>query len=558
MVSSCSLLTRLNSEDDYDETEAEYKRTMAMVERLEDSLNKIGLSTKDNTVADTPPQTKPRGRTKTVQMPEGEYEGEWKKGAPNGYGTMHYRNQDSYSGYWVDGVRKGAGRLFSLSDKITICGIWDGDSYSGEGGVIYHDGTGFELSGTWVNAKELSTSFSEKGKTFRGTVFPFEREYYRYGPSLNNGRLSWSASNYGEGQWEKNTYYFNSTLDDLKEGTVSINTEGISFVGKWKNGIPYDGALTLNHRSNNKSFTFKGKVLEGEPYGHLTGDLNDQDDLFSPTRIGWDKVDCEMSGYHDMTGVFQGNHTTLKGRIMDADLDGNVTIVHDEEDSAHNYKTTLDTHWEAGQLVNGKGHTVIFNKVTDEYVKEDYSLEQRGFMQLGLLFDRGGEKTVSFSSWSAIAEPLTNACFDIWKEHKKAETEAKTLKNLNYVKGQAGKLKREAITLNTLAASYNNTVQKNPYIGNTFPIVLRIERIDRDSLGWTLGIKGEYKYALISRSGSQYLYISTNDDSFAKLSYPATLYIYAKFLKKEIHLPSKYSPRYDEYIFEEAVYLGKK
>lgn len=75
---------------------------------------------------------------KKFKYPNGDYyEGKWKKGMPNGQGTMVYANGHKYIGEWVDGHYCGIGEL--ILQNITYKGVFSNDSLNGEGEILFNN-----------------------------------------------------------------------------------------------------------------------------------------------------------------------------------------------------------------------------------------------------------------------------------------------------------------------------------------------------------------------------------------------------------------------------------
>lgn len=69
-----------------------------------------------------------------ISKGENTYKGKFKKGLPNGKGTMIYANGGKYEGQWKNGERNGEGKYsIKVDDKETIeDGIWKQDKYIGK------------------------------------------------------------------------------------------------------------------------------------------------------------------------------------------------------------------------------------------------------------------------------------------------------------------------------------------------------------------------------------------------------------------------------------------
>lgn len=62
------------------------------------------------------------------------YNGEFKKGLPDGTGTYIWKNGDRYEGEWKKGLKDGAGKytVMRTGRDSVITGIWESDKYIGE------------------------------------------------------------------------------------------------------------------------------------------------------------------------------------------------------------------------------------------------------------------------------------------------------------------------------------------------------------------------------------------------------------------------------------------
>ena len=56
---------------------------------------------------------------------EGTYNGYVLINKRDGYGTMHYDNDNIYKGYWKDGKQNGNGEVYIVKDKRWMKGKWD-------------------------------------------------------------------------------------------------------------------------------------------------------------------------------------------------------------------------------------------------------------------------------------------------------------------------------------------------------------------------------------------------------------------------------------------------
>lgn len=83
-----------------------------------------------------------------MKFSSGSYNGQWKDGLRNGYGTFSWNNGDVYKGNWVEDKRHGAGE-YTWHDGSKYKGNYSHGIRSGYGIYFYTNGTIYE--GTWQN-----------------------------------------------------------------------------------------------------------------------------------------------------------------------------------------------------------------------------------------------------------------------------------------------------------------------------------------------------------------------------------------------------------------------
>jgi hypothetical protein len=78
---------------------------------------------------------------KGIAKGQNSYEGEFKKGLPNGTGTMVFSDGGKYMGEWKNGLRQGEGKYsINYKGKDSIAdGIWKNDAYFGKKPVIQYE-----------------------------------------------------------------------------------------------------------------------------------------------------------------------------------------------------------------------------------------------------------------------------------------------------------------------------------------------------------------------------------------------------------------------------------
>ncbi len=147
----------------------------------------------------------------------GKYEGEVKKGLPNGQGTFTYPNGNKYVGEVKDGLENGQG-TYSYSDGRKYVGEWKDGKYNGQGTLTFSGGS--KYVGEWKNGM----------KNGQGTI-----------TSPDGGKY--------DGEWKGGK--------PNGQGTTTIPS-GTKFVGEHKDGIPWNGT------GYNKDGNIGGKKVNGE------------------------------------------------------------------------------------------------------------------------------------------------------------------------------------------------------------------------------------------------------------------------------------------------------
>jgi len=79
-----------------------------------------------------------------------EYNGEWKKGKPDGQGYFIYSNGDRYDGSWANGQMDGRG-FYAFQNSERYDGGWKQNKSHGYGRYVYRDGNIYE--GLWRHGK---------------------------------------------------------------------------------------------------------------------------------------------------------------------------------------------------------------------------------------------------------------------------------------------------------------------------------------------------------------------------------------------------------------------
>jgi len=141
----------------------------------------------------------PSGYVEAYSADGSSYQGNWKDGKWHGYGEECYPDGSVYKGYWVNGLKHGYGEMHIL-DRGVYKGNWENGVMHGYGELYVSDGTYY------------------KGNYENGKMHGYGEYYY-------------SNGGYRKGTWKD---------DKFLEGEA-LFSDGSSFVGKYRDDLPYEG-----------------------------------------------------------------------------------------------------------------------------------------------------------------------------------------------------------------------------------------------------------------------------------------------------------------------------
>ena len=155
---------------------------------------------------------------KKKKYPNGDYyEGEWKKGAPNGYGIMKYANGNIYEGNWLYGVPNGNGFMKYASGEEYVGNFLDGKRH-GQG----------SLSSNSKKFESLIKKGEWKNDMFYTGFFVIDTELGQYKCEYKKGILYTSFKN---ANWEFKGAFSDKYLPlsgIITKGEYKISIERIS------------------------------------------------------------------------------------------------------------------------------------------------------------------------------------------------------------------------------------------------------------------------------------------------------------------------------------------
>jgi hypothetical protein len=165
----------------------------------------------------TPPE--PPMEISVVTLPNGDrYEGQFKEGLFNGWGTYFYHNGDRYEGLFRDDMKNGRGGLvYQNGDRYV--GAFTNDVRGGRGSLLFHDGD--KYVGQFAN------------DTISGKGVMLYRNGNRYAGDFLNGLKSGN----GVFRYTNGDVYSGEFRDDLRDGKgVYVSHDGSRYIGDFKAG----------------------------------------------------------------------------------------------------------------------------------------------------------------------------------------------------------------------------------------------------------------------------------------------------------------------------------
>ena len=205
------------------------------------------------------------------------YDGDFKNGLKNGNGKMQYRNENIYTGNWVQNKRNGLGNIITKKGDQYI-GNWNDDDFEGNGEYKWSNGQIY--NGGWVKSKR-----SGKGKQIFENKCSYEGQWlndeiYGYGkytfPSGDTYTGEFKNSKYnGKGviNYSDGDKYEGDFIDNIRNGKgLYVFANGITYNGSFKDG-KYDGYGEMEFANGT---TKKGNWIAGIFQENLVAKQNDR------------------------------------------------------------------------------------------------------------------------------------------------------------------------------------------------------------------------------------------------------------------------------------------
>lgn len=330
---------------------------------------------------------------KKKKYPNGDiYEGQWKKGQPEGIGKMMYCNGDTYEGYWSMGKQSGQGKMVYGNKELSFSsyeGLWKEGLQEGIGKMVYRNGNEYE--GNWIKGLEsgqgrmvyksniyhVYDGLWQKGKPEGiGEMVYRNRDVYKgnwnYGLQSGQGKMIYANGNVYEGNWNmgrqsgrgKMTYANGDYCDGLWEqdqfysGECNLHYEnGDYFTGEMKNKQYFkgEGKISLAKDIWQKGCWENGRFIKGEwqkKDNYYNGKWNDT------TFIG----DCKISINKDDILNFKGydfGNGEMKGLLSYSEQDRYIGEIREYKRNGkgvfYHRADSLSGQWKDNILLSGGG-----------------------------------------------------------------------------------------------------------------------------------------------------------------------------------------------------------
>jgi hypothetical protein len=198
------------------------------------------------------------------------YNGAWKSGKKDGFGTQSWPSGAKYSGHWVGDSKHGIGTYLWPSGACYI-GEYCYDVMQGNGTMKY--ATGNQYSGMWNQNKYngYGTYTWENGDVYIGQWKDNLRNGDGIFKSIDGSKYDGAYVNNlkcGQGTLsDKDGSYSGDWLDDKKHGQGTFMwKDGSNYIGAWENNMQ-NGYGTMNW---NNGMKYEGMWLNDKCHGHGT------------------------------------------------------------------------------------------------------------------------------------------------------------------------------------------------------------------------------------------------------------------------------------------------
>lgn len=296
---------------------------------------------------------------------------------PNGQGQLKMADGSFLDGEFKNGFPEGAGKIVAPDGSIV-------DGIFRRGTLV--NGRLTNTDGSWFEG-EFKENKPWKGTAGTATGIGFSGEYEKGLPT--HGRISREDGSWFEGEFNSDGEPLNGTVKPANDGDFSGEIrDGIPFNGKGKvkeyyggvfDGEIKEGTATGSLFYNDNSFSFEGKLVNGEPFGDFTGIVPKQslfDKYFAP---GWTLIMNtgigKMAGFNDISGLFFFENVENVGRTkkhIELALDGHVVNNILQDTTAIQWRVKYEDNkgasvgfveielaldWRNGVIKKGRGHS---------------------------------------------------------------------------------------------------------------------------------------------------------------------------------------------------------
>lgn len=253
------------------------------------------------------------------------YSGEWVDGVPSGKGEYHWENGDIYSGNFLNGLPNGTGTAtFATGGSYTgdfIDGIYEGIGY-------------FEFPGIGSYTGEFSASMRHGQGVFSWETGEIYDGEWNEDKITGNGKLTTANGDEYEGHFTNGVLDSADLLNNISSGKYSITntgntkTDGITYTIKYNNKATYTGEICDNQFHGEGTFTLAdGSTLVGAfengifMSGKYTSKINYNSCVFTV-----------KDGFIVSAEITYNNGTTYSGEYKNGGINGKGTMKYSTGD----------------------------------------------------------------------------------------------------------------------------------------------------------------------------------------------------------------------------------
>ena len=222
------------------------------------------------------------------------YEGGYKNGEADGYGTMFFPEIGTYTGSFSHGRREGTGTFnWIVGDSYT--GMWNNDKMCGEGKYTFADGT--VIDGTWNNNRIVLETFYMEPSSLNISINSSASIAAICSPKSITEEITWTSSAPEIVEVYGNKNFANLKAKAIGDAVISATTES---------GKTAVCVVSVDHGVTTKI------ALDHGDYSMMTGNILNLKAEISPentplSEIAWSSSDTNIAEVNESGTVFAYN-----------------------------------------------------------------------------------------------------------------------------------------------------------------------------------------------------------------------------------------------------------